>query len=165
MKKIVWTAAALAAAALSGCADNDKIGYDIEAKALLPKSGMQEIVLTENATEITYDVWIYRSGYNEGGTTTASLFVDADALAAYNKENGTAYELMPQSDYTLPETLVRLTNDDYAAKVTVTLDVSAIAAGSPYVLPISVRSADTPVSPSSATTLLRPVRPEPEEPK
>ena len=94
MKKLFLALALSAAACLAGCSDNEEIGYDIGSKVLIPKNGLQQVTLTADAAAVDYEVWIYRSGYNEGGST-AALSVDAEALAAYNKANGTAYVLMP----------------------------------------------------------------------
>ena len=151
MKKLFIALALSAAACLAGCSDNEEVGYDIGG-------------LTADATAVDYEVWIYRSGYNEG-VSTAALSVDAEALAAYNKANGTAYELMPASCYDLPSAAVRLDNDAHTAKVGIRLDVSAITAGSLYVLPVSVDSPDTEVNAAAATVLIFPVRPEAEEPE
>ena len=96
MKKLFLALALSAAACLAGCSDNEEIGYDIGSKVLIPKNGLQQVALTADAAAIDYEVWIYRSGYNEGGST-AALSVDAEALAAYNKANGTAYVLMPEA--------------------------------------------------------------------
>lgn len=159
MKKLFIALALSAAACLAGCSDNEEVGYDIGSKVLIPKNG-----LTADATAVDYEVWIYRSGYNEG-VSTAALSVDAEALAAYNKANGTAYELMPASCYDLPSAAVRLDNDAHTAKVGIRLDVSAITAGSLYVLPVSVDSPDTEVNAAAATVLIFPVRPEAEEPE
>lgn len=164
MKKLFIALALSAAACLSGCSDNEEVGYDIDSKVLIPKNGLQQVDLTADATAVDYEVWIYRSGYNEGGST-AALSVDAEALAAYNKANGTAYVLMPEACYDLPGAAVRLDNDAHTAKVGIRLDVSAITAGSLYVLPVSVGSPDTEVSATAATVLIFPVRPEAEEPE
>ena len=96
MKKLFLALALSAAACLAGCSDNEEIGYDIGSKVLIPKNGLQQVALTADAAAVDYEVWIYRSGYNEGGST-AALSVDAEALAAYNKANGTAYVLMPEA--------------------------------------------------------------------
>lgn len=164
MKKIFLALALSAAACVAGCSDNEEVGYDIDSKLLLPKSGLQQIDLTETSTRVDYNVWVYRSGYNDG-RSTATLTVDAKALADYNAANGTSYVLMPEAYYDLPAATVRLGNNDNTGKVSVTLDVSAITAGSLYVLPITVGSPDTAISESGATVLLHPVRPEAEEPE
>ena len=97
MKKLFLALALSAAACLAGCSDNEEIGYDIGSKVLIPKNGLQQVALTADAAAIDYEVWIYRSGYNEGGST-AALSVDAEALAAYNKANGTARSLLQPPD-------------------------------------------------------------------
>ena len=84
MKKLFLALALSAAACLAGCSDNEEIGYDIGSKVLSPKNGLQQVALTADAAAVDYEVWIYRSGYNEGGST-AALSVDAEALAAFNK--------------------------------------------------------------------------------
>ena len=127
MKKLFLALALSAAACLAGCSDNEEIGYDIGSKVLIPKNGLQQVALTADAAAIDYEVWIYRSGYNEGGST-AALSVDAEALAAYNKANGTAYVLMPEACYDLPTAAVRLDNNAHTAKIGIRIDVSAITA-------------------------------------
>ena len=159
MKKLFLALALSAAACLAGCSDNEEIGYDIGSKVLIPKNGLQQVALTADAAAIDYEVWIYRSGYNEGGST-AALSVDAEALAAYNKANGTAYVLMPEACYDLPTAAVRLT-----AKIGIRIDVSAITADSRCVLPVSVGSPDTEVNAAAATVLIFPVRPTTEKPE
>ena len=145
MKKLFLALALSAAACLAGCSDNEEIGYDIGSK-------------------VDYEVWIYRSGYNEGGST-AALSVDAEALAAYNKANGTAYVLMPEACYDLPTAAVRLDNNAHTAKIGIRIDVSAITADSRCVLPVSVGSPDTEVNAAAATVLIFPVRPATEKPE
>ena len=159
MKKLFLALALSAAACLAGCSDNEEIGYDIGSKVLIPKNGLQQVALTADAAAIDYEVWIYRSGYNEGGST-AALSVDAEALAAYNKANGTAYVLMPEACYDLPTAAVRLDN-----KIGIRIDVSAITADSRCVLPVSVGSPDTEVNAAAATVLIFPVRPTTEKPE
>ena len=68
MKKLFLALALSAAACLAGCSDNEEIGYDIGSKVLIPKNGLQQVALTADAAAIDYEVWIYRSGYNEGGS-------------------------------------------------------------------------------------------------
>ena len=155
MKKLFLALALSAAACLAGCSDNEEIGYDIGSKVLIPKNGLQQVALTADAAAVDYEVWIYRSGYNEGGST-AALSVDAEALAAYNKANGTAYVLMPEACYDLPTAAVRLDNNAHTAKIT---------ADSRCVLPVSVGSPDTEVNAAAATVLIFPVRPATEKPE
>lgn len=164
MKKLFIALALSAAACLAGCSDNEEVGYDISSKVLIPKNGLQQVDLTADATAVDYEVWIYRSGYNEG-VSTVTLSVDVEALAAYNKANGTTYVPMPEVCYDLTSAAVRLDNDTHSAKIGIQLDVSAITAGSLYVLPVSVGSPDTEVNAAAATVLIFPVRPEAKEPK
>mgnify|MGYP001163102018 CR=1 FL=1 len=72
MKKLFLALALSAAACLAGCSDNEEIGYDIGSKVLIPKNGLQQVALTADAAAVDYEVWIYRSGYNEGGSTARS---------------------------------------------------------------------------------------------
>lgn len=98
-----------------------------------------------------------------GAATTKAVrrphSVDAEALAAYNKANGTAYVLMPEACYDLPTAAVRLDNNAHTAKIGIRIDVSAITADSRCVLPVSVGSPDTEVNAAAATVLIFPVRP------
>lgn len=164
MKKIFLAIAMFVAAGFVGCADSDEVGYVIESKVLIPRSGLQEIALTETTTAINYEVWVYRSGYNEG-SSTATLAVDTKALADYNTANKTAYEMMPEAYYEFTTTTVQLDNAVHTRKVAVKLDVSKITEGSLYVLPISVSSQDTEVSASDAAVLIFPAYPKAEEPE
>ena len=153
MKKLFLALALSAAACLAGCSDNEEIGYDIGSKVLIPKNGLQQVALTADAAAIDYEVWIYRSGYNEGGSTAAL------------KANGTAYVLMPEACYDLPTAAVRLDNNAHTAKIGIRIDVSAITADSRCVLPVSVGSPDTEVNAAAATVLIFPVRPTTEKPE
>lgn len=149
----------------AGCSDNEEIGYDIGSKVLIPKNGLQQVALTADAAAIDYEVWIYRSGYNEGGST-AALSVDAEALAAYNKANGTAYVLMPEACYDLPTAAVRLDNNAHTAKIGHSdRRLGDHRPDSRCVPAVSVGSPDTEVNAAAATVLIFPVRPTTEKPE
>lgn len=164
MKKLFLALVLSTTSCLTGCSDNEEIGYDIDSKVMIPKNGLQQITLTTDATSADYEVWIYRSGYNEGGSTV-SLSIDTEALNAYNKTNGTTYVLMPEACYDLPTSAVRLGNNTHTAKIDIRIDVSAITADNRYVLPVSINSPDTEINAAAATVLLLPVRVPTEEPE
>lgn len=164
MKKLFLALALSAAACLAGCSDNEEIGYDIGSKVLIPKNGLQQVALTADAAAIDYEVWIYRSGYNEGGST-AALSVDAEALAAYNKANGTAYVLMPEACYDLPTAAVRLDNNAHTAKIGHSDRRLGDHGGQSLRAAVSVGSPDTEVNAAAATVLIFPVRPTTEKPE
>ena len=84
MKKLFLALALSAAACLAGCSDNEEIGYDIGSKVLIPKNGLQQVALTADAAAVDYEVWIYRSGYNEAcyDLPTAAVRLDNNAHTA-----------------------------------------------------------------------------------
>lgn len=137
MKKLFLALALSAAACLAGCSDNEEIGYDIGSKVLIPKNGLQQVALTADAAAIDYEVWIYRSGYNEGGSTAA---LSARRRSAGRLQQGQRYGLRAdaRSLDDLP-TCRRAgsTNNAHTAKIGIRIDVSAITADSRCVLPVS----------------------------
>jgi len=141
MKKLFLALALSAAACLAGCSDNEEIGYDIGSKVLIPKNGLQQVALTADAAAVDYEVWIYRSGYNEGGST-AALSVDAEALAAYNKANGTDYTLYPADKVTFAnDGLFAAAGRNVELTVEMTVEAAeGLAAGRGYLIPVALEA-------------------------
>ena len=150
MKKILIAVLSLCCMA---CNDDIEVRRTIDSNLLIPKNGLQTVTYTADQTTLTYEVCVYRSGYNEG-SSNASLYIDAEALANYNKKHKTEYLLMPVSCYSMPEKSVHLTNGSFMQGVTISFKLSDIPEGD-YVLPITVKSEDeTPVSKASQTVLI-----------
>lgn len=164
MKKLFLALAAVGGACLAGCSDNEEIGYDIGSKVLIPKNGLQQVALTADAAAIDYEVWIYRSGYNEGGST-AALSVDAEALAAYNKANGyglraDARSLLRPPDRRRAARQQRPHREDRHSDRRL-----GDHGGQSLRAAVSVGSPDTEVNAAAATVLIFPVRPTTEKPE
>lgn len=79
---------------------------------------------------------------NEGEEITIEFGIDPDALAAYNEENGTAYELMPDAAYALPAPVVYLGDNDYQDMTLTFNDLSDIALknNQGYAIPLTIKS-------------------------
>lgn len=150
MKKLLIAILSLCCIA---CENDTEVQRTIDSTLLIPKSGLQTITYAADQPTVTYEVALYRSGYNEG-SSTATLIVDEAALANYNTKQGTTYQLMPADCYSMPETTVHLTNSLFMRSVDVAFQTASIPEGD-YLLPITVKSADnTPVNKNLQTVLI-----------
>lgn len=150
MRKILI---ALLSLCCMACNDDIEVRRTIDSKLLIPKSGLQTITYTATEATVIYNVYIYRSGYNED-TSAASLHVDEAALEDYNKRAKTAYLLLPANCYSLPEETILLTNESFSQSVAITFRTGSIPEGD-YVLPLTLKSEDgTPVSKGFETVLI-----------
>ncbi len=144
MRKILYAISLFAAFGLVACQPNETVGYDIDAKVTLPNDGLQEVALTAESTEVTYQLMAYRSGYIEG-TSTAEFYVDEAVLTAYNEENGTSYTMLPADAYSFSATTVVLDKENYTGSVDLVIDAAKAQKAAFLALPISVKSPDTPL--------------------
>ncbi len=152
MKKILFAISLIAGLGLVSCQPNEAVGYDIEATVTLPNDGLQEVALTAESTEVTYQLMAYRSGYMEG-TSTAEFYVDEAALTTYNETNGTSYTMLPADAYSFSSTTVVLDNENYTGSVDLTIDAAKAQKAAFLALPISVKSPDTPLGAKTTVIL------------
>lgn len=94
----------------AACQDNRLDGLEPD-RIYLPRAGVQ----TEEAYAIgemaVAQLWTYKSSYNGVGCRV-TYTVDPDLLTAYNAANGTAYELLPESCYEIPQRTVEISGKE-----------------------------------------------------
>lgn len=78
--------------------------------------------------------------FNPGEEIPILFESDAALLEAYNRQNGTQIELLPQSSYTLPDNFIFRSSDSFQ-EMEIAIHTSALKDGSHYGLPIRIRSA------------------------
>lgn len=150
MKKIVI---ALLSLCCMACNDEIEVRRTIDSNLLIPKSGLQTVTYAADQTTVTYEVAVYRSGYNDG-TSKASLQVDEAALTSYNQKMKTEYRLLPVDCYSKPDAGIVLTNGSFMQNVVITFRTGSIPQGD-YVLPLTLKSEDgTPVTEDYKTVLI-----------
>ena len=102
---------------LAACQDNRLDGLEPD-RIYLPKSGVQtEEAYTIGETAVA-QLWTYKSSYNGTGCRV-TYTIDPDLLTAYNAANGTAYELLPESCYEIPQSTVEISGKDEYGRFTV----------------------------------------------
>lgn len=124
MKKIVYLALFIGLFTGTSCIDNREDGY-MPSKVYLVKSGVEEYRSTGDRTEASAAAWATKSGLLSS-TCTVTYSVDTQYLADYNAANGTSYELLPETCYTLGQTVFEMGSGDSEAKFAVTYDPSKI---------------------------------------
>ncbi len=117
MKKILFLVGILGFLATS-CTDNREDGY-MPSKVYMIKSGVQEYASTSDQTSAVATAWATKSGLL-GASCVVTYSVDAQYLTSYNEANGSEYELLPESCYTIEQTSFSLSPDDLNAKFFVT---------------------------------------------
>ncbi len=123
------------------CEDNRLDGM-ADDKIYLIKSGIQPAQLY-NFGSYDYELPVYKSGY---GTKKASieLTVDPALLTSYNSGNGTSYQLLPASCYSLKTNTINMNEEAASEKYTVAFNTSEILKlqgnGNSYILPLLVKS-------------------------
>jgi len=77
--------------------------------------------------------------------TSVTLALDTAGLSAYNSNNGTAYQPIPDSVYTISSMDLSIPAGKRLDSVNVTIDLSKLDLSTPYVLPITIASASLPI--------------------
>lgn len=78
--------------------------------------------------------------FNPGEAIPILFETDPALLEAYNRQNGTEIEMLPQSSYTLPDNFTFHSSDSFQ-EMEITINTSALKDGSYYGLPIRIQSA------------------------
>ena len=123
MKKLLYIMAM--SLALTACEDNRLDGLEPD-RIYIPKAGLQiEEAYTIGETAQA-QLWTYKSSYN-GTSCRVTYTVDPTVLEAYNTENGTAYELLPESCYDIPVNSMEITGKDEYAQFAIDYSPEKIA--------------------------------------
>lgn len=98
IKYLIWV---LLFFPFSGCDVDDQLLQDApESNVLFAKNILeQEIYKAPNMIDFKYNLYVYRSGVKNGATIQANISVSEAALANYNTENQTSFQLLPEAYY------------------------------------------------------------------
>lgn len=76
-------------------------------RVYLPKYGLQVEESYTIGKQTEASLWSYKSGYGDSDCRV-NYMLDEQALDEYNRTNGTAYELLPESCYEIPTSVVEI---------------------------------------------------------
>jgi hypothetical protein len=136
--------------ALVSCSNDYLHNDELEDQVYLINTGLTAASVYNWGT-YTYKLAVIKSGR---GNKNASLkiVVDENALADYNATNGTSLELMPSECYSLKESSLDFSKDDYRKyflidfQPDVIQSLSAANSGVEYVLPVRLKINDNSIS-------------------
>lgn len=81
------------------------------------------------------------SGLSAGGNVSVTFKVDTSLVAAFNKDNGTSYSVMPQGSYSIPVSATIAKGQAFSDSLQVTITGQGILQSfTPYLLPVSIAS-------------------------
>lgn len=150
---------------LISCADNTNDNIPSNVIYLVNSAtGGKEINLYTTGTNDTINIPVYRSG-KFGNKVTASIQVlNADELAAYNKDNGTSYVLLPNTVFSVLNSQVQFSadNEDVLQYVKVLInptDLKALKMTNPnvkYVIPVKLKDASAEINTSKQYSFVVP---------
>lgn len=162
MKKI-FNIAAIAALAFLGlsCVKGDKFSYGKEVFYMLgtDQIPIDKIVVEDNPPAV-YAVNVGATGKVSSDATIELNVGDEAALAKYNEEHGTSYQIVPSDMYTVDKPSVVI-KAGYAVSESCTITItnySFIKNGVAYMIPVSIKSvsgSSNEVLETSRTTYLR----------
>lgn len=128
---------------LSACGDVDECRIDVKinTQAYIVNNGLQEVSLL-SLTNNTYQVYIYKGGYNNDNVKL-DLAVADSLITQYNTKNSTSYTLMPSQYYTIGSG-VALSTCNYRDSIPATLSssVTSDVNCSTYLLPLVLTTAN-----------------------
>lgn len=144
MKKI-FNIAAIAALAFLGlsCVKGDKFNYGKEVFYMVgtDQIPLDKIVVEDNPPAV-YSVNVASTGKLSSDATIELNVGDEAALAKYNEEHGTSYQIVPSDMYTVDKPSVVI-KAGYAASESCTITItnySFIKNGVAYMIPVSIKS-------------------------
>ena len=111
MKKLLYIT--MVSLVFASCEDKRLDGLEPD-RIYMPKSGLQiEEAYTIGET-VQAQLWTYKSSFN-GTTCRVTYTVAPEVLTEYNAANGTSYELLPESCYTIPVNTLEISGkEEYA---------------------------------------------------
>ncbi len=119
----------------------------------------KELVSIDVAAD-SIDVVVVKSGkgLSECDVTIA---LDTEALAAYNEANDEEFESLADNVFTISETSVHFSKEDFRKIIRVKWDsraVSALLTLKPYVIPLSIQAEPLEVKEGRSTIIIQPVK-------
>jgi len=155
VKKIIYSAGILAVVStLPSCLKNGDYYIPFSSAAAsvdLPlaastSNGITAFAYPSTVTTVTLPIMVNVASPNLPTTaTTISLALDTAGLSAYNADNGTDYQPLPDSTYTVSSWDVTVPAGKRLDSITVTIQLSKLDLSNAYVLPITIASASLPI--------------------
>lgn len=133
------------------CEDKRLDGLEPD-KVYLPKSGLHTEESYTTGTTATAQLWTYKSSLN-GTSCQVTYTVKPELLAAYNEENGTNYEILPEDCYEIPQSTISIQGKEEYGKFHINYFPEKIVEHcggvyklEKYALPMEISSDDAPVT-------------------
>lgn len=158
MKRAINFITAIAGVSLlltfSSCLKNSKYYVDLSAVGasidmpLAAANSNSPITLTFTPADTPSHFYVYvnvASPQKLGKAINATLGLDTAYMDQYNANNGTDFELLPDSDYTLSTMSLTVPAHQRLADATLTIFTNKIDASHNYVLPLTIVKADLPI--------------------
>ena len=158
MKRVINFIMAIAGVSLllifSSCLKNSKYYVDLSAVGasidmpLAAANGNSPVPFTFVAadTPVTYPVYVnVASPHKLGHSVTATLGLDTVYMDQYNANNGTDFELLPDSTYSINNLNLTVPAGQRLAFATVSINTQKIAGGHNYMLPFTIVKASLPI--------------------
>jgi hypothetical protein len=155
VKKIIYSAGILAVVStLPSCLKNGDYYIPFSSAAAsvdLPlaastSNGITAFAYPSTVTSVTLPIMVNVASPNLPTTaTTINLALDTAGLSQYNADNGTDYQPLPDSTYTISSWDVTVPAGKRLDSVTVTIQLSKLDLSNAYVLPVTIASASLPI--------------------
>jgi hypothetical protein len=152
-----WTVGAmslLAVISLDSCLKNGQFYTDFASAASsveLPlaastSNGITAFAYPPSVTSVTLPVYVNVASVNPpGSSTTVSLAKDTAGLSAYNAANGTNYQPIPDSAYSISSWNLTIPAGKRLDSVNVTIQLSKLNLANAYVFPVTIKTASLPI--------------------
>ena len=155
VKKIIYSAGILAVVStLPSCLKNGAYYIPFSSAAAsvdLPlaastSNGITAFAYPPTVTTVTLPIMVNVASPSMPSTpTTISLALDTAGLSQYNADNGTDYQPLPDSTYTVSGWDVTVPAGKRLDSITVTIDLSKLDLSNAYVFPVTIASASLPI--------------------
>jgi len=109
-------------------------------------NGITAFAYPPSVTSVTLPVYFnVASPSLPSAPVTGTLTLDTAGLSAYNAANGTAYQPLPTTSYTVSKWDVTVPAGKRLDSITVTVDLSSLDLSQAYVFPVTIASASLPI--------------------
>ncbi len=155
VKKIIYSAGILAVVStLPSCLKNGAYYIPFSSAAAsvdLPlaastSNGITAFAYPPTVTTVTLPIMVNVASPSMPSTpTTISLALDTAGLSQYNADNGTDYQPLPDSTYTVSGWDVTVPAGKRIDSITVTIELSKLDLSNAYVFPVTIASSSLPI--------------------
>jgi len=127
IKSIYLCLLLLLGVAISACEDQRSDGM-VDPSIYIVNEGIQDITMYNTGLPFIYHLGVYQSGMDNGANSVSISIFDETALAAYNSENNTNFNLIPSDCYSLESKTLSVSGNTPNASFEVTFDPAKILA-------------------------------------